>query len=208
MRTLLVATGSAHKLAELRRLFGPLPFDLRTLADEGIVDEAPEDGATFAENAVAKARFYAAESGLFTLADDSGLEVEALGGAPGVSTRRYAGPNATDAENIEKLLAALRGLPPERRGARFVCTMAIVDPRAQVQARCTEGANLPRKLSWSHHRRAARRVRLRVRPRVRGSGTHHGRAVAVGKRSTEPSRPRRCARRAIPSGARQPGLMR
>ena len=132
MRTLLVATGSPHKLAELRRLFGPLPFDLRTLADEGIVDEAPEDGATFAENAVAKARFYAAASGLFTLADDSGLEVEALDGAPGVSTRRYAGPNATDAENIEKLLVAMRGLPPERRVARFVCTMAVVDPRAQV----------------------------------------------------------------------------
>ena len=128
MRTLLVATGSPHKLAELRRLFGPLPFDLRTLADEGIVDEAPEDGATFAENAVAKARFYAAASGLFTLADDSGLEVEALDGAPGVSTRRYAGPNATDAENIEKLLVAMRGLPPERRVARFVCTMAVVDP--------------------------------------------------------------------------------
>lgn len=132
MRTLLVATGSAHKLAELRRLFGPLPFDLRTLADEGIVDEAPEEGATFAANAIAKARFYAAASGLFTLADDSGLEVEALDGAPGVSTRRYAGPNATDEENIEKLLGALRGLPPERRGARFVCTMAIVDPQESV----------------------------------------------------------------------------
>lgn len=128
MRTLLVATGSAHKLAELRRLFGPLPFDLQTLGDVGIVDEAPEDGATFEENAIAKARFYAEQSGLFTLADDSGLEVEALGGAPGVATRRYAGPNATDAENIEKLLDALRGLPPERRSARFVCTMAIVDP--------------------------------------------------------------------------------
>ncbi len=132
MRTLLVATGSAHKLAELRRLFGPLPFDLRTLADEEIVDEAPEEGATFAANAIAKARFYAAASGLFTLADDSGLEVEALDGAPGVSTRRYAGPNATDEENIEKLLGALRGLPPGRRGARFVCTMAIVDPQESV----------------------------------------------------------------------------
>lgn len=128
MRTLLVATGSAHKLAELRRLFGPLPFDLRTLADEGILDEAPEEGATFAANAISKARFYAERSGLFTLADDSGLEVEALGGAPGVSTRRYAGPNATDAENIEKLLGALRGLPPEQRSARFVCTMAVIDP--------------------------------------------------------------------------------
>ena len=129
MRTLLVATGSAHKLAELRRLFGPLPFDLRTLADEGIVDEAPETGATFAENATAKALFYAAASGQFTLADDSGLEVDALNGAPGVATRRYAGPNATDEENIEKLLGALRGQPPEQRSARFVCTMAIVDPQ-------------------------------------------------------------------------------
>ena len=145
MRTLLVATGSAHKLAELRRLFGPLPFDLRTLADEGIIDEAPEEGATFAENAIAKARFYADASGLFTLADDSGLEVEALGGAPGVSTRRYAGPSATDAENIEKLLDALRGLPPERRRARFVCTMAIIDPaergaRGGVRVRTFRGS--------------------------------------------------------------------
>lgn len=128
VRTLLVATGSAHKLAELQRLFGGLPLTLITIADLGISDEAPEDGATFEENAVQKARFYAEQSGHWTLADDSGLEVDALNGAPGVYTRRYAGANATDRQNYEKLLAALSEVPRAQRGARFVCCMALVDP--------------------------------------------------------------------------------
>ena len=128
VRTLLVATGSAHKLAELQRLFGGLPLTMITLADLGISDEAPEDGATFEENAVKKARFYAEQSGHWTLADDSGLEVDALNGAPGVYTRRYAGANATDRQNYEKLLAALSEVPRAQRGARFVCCMALVDP--------------------------------------------------------------------------------
>ena len=125
-RRLLVATGSAHKLIELQRLFGDLPIDLVTLRDAGITDEAPEDGATFEENALQKARWYAAAAGEWTLADDSGLEVAALNGAPGVYTRRYAGPNATDVENYEKLLATMTGVAD--RSARFVCTMALVDP--------------------------------------------------------------------------------
>jgi len=124
-RRLLVATGSAHKLIELQRLFGDLPIDLVTLRDLGITDEAPEDGATFEENALQKARWYAEASGEWTLADDSGLEVAALNGAPGVYTRRYAGPNATDVENHEKLLATMRGIAD--RAARFVCTMALID---------------------------------------------------------------------------------
>ena len=128
MRTFLVATGSKHKLAELQRLFGGLPLSLVTLADVGISDEAPEDGATFEENAVQKARFYAEQSGHWTLADDSGLEVDALNGAPGVYTRRYAGADATDQQNYEKLIGALIGLPRTQRGARFVCCMALVDP--------------------------------------------------------------------------------
>lgn len=128
MRTLLVATGSAHKLAELQRLFAELPLTLVTLHDLKITDEAPESGATFEENALQKAHFYAAASGEWTLADDSGLEVDALNGAPGVYTRRYAGPNATDQQNYEKLLHELRGIPHERRSARFVCCMALVDP--------------------------------------------------------------------------------
>jgi len=125
-RRLLVATGSAHKLIELQRLFGDLPIDLVTLRDVGITDESPEDGATFEENALQKARWYAEASGEWTLADDSGLEVAALNGAPGVYTRRYAGPNATDAENYEKLLADTAGAAD--RSARFVCTMALIDP--------------------------------------------------------------------------------
>jgi len=104
MRTLLVATGSAHKLVELQRLFADLPLTLVTLRDLKITEEAPESGETFEENALQKAHFYAAASGEWTLADDSGLEVDALNAAPGVYTRRYAGPNATDQQNYEKLL--------------------------------------------------------------------------------------------------------
>lgn len=125
-RRLLVATGSAHKLIELQRLFGDLPIDLVTLIDLGITDEAPEDGATFEENALQKARWYSAASGEWTLADDSGLEVAALNGAPGVYTRRYAGPDATDQQNYEKLLTQTAGVSD--RSARFVCTMALIDP--------------------------------------------------------------------------------
>jgi len=125
-RRLLVATGSAHKLIELQRLFGDLPIDLVTLRDVGITDESPEDGATFEENALQKARWYAQASGEWTLADDSGLEVAALNGAPGVYTRRYAGANATDVQNYEKLLAETAGVAD--RSARFVCTMALIDP--------------------------------------------------------------------------------
>jgi XTP/dITP diphosphohydrolase len=125
-RRLLVATGSAHKLIELQRLFGDLPIDLVTLRDVGMTDEAPEDGATFEENALQKARWYAEASSEWTLADDSGLEVAALKGAPGVYTRRYAGPDATDVQNYEKLLVETAGVTD--RSARFVCTMALIDP--------------------------------------------------------------------------------
>jgi XTP/dITP diphosphohydrolase len=128
VRTLLVATGSAHKLAELQRLFAGLPLTLRTLSDMKITDEAPESGETFEENALQKANFYGAASGEWTLADDSGLEVDALRAAPGVYTRRYAGPEATDQQNYEKLLRELSGVPREARTARFVCCMALVDP--------------------------------------------------------------------------------
>jgi XTP/dITP diphosphohydrolase len=116
---LLIATHSAHKLAELRELLALPRAELVSLDDLGIVDDPDETGETFATNARIKARFGARRTGLPTLADDSGIEVDALGGGPGVRTRRYAGPNATDAENNQKLLAALRDLPPERRAARY-----------------------------------------------------------------------------------------
>ena len=110
----------------MQRLFGDLPIDLVALRDVGITDEAPEDGATFEENALQKARWYAQASGEWTLADDSGLEVAALNGAPGVYTRRYAGSDATDVQNYEKLLVETAGVAD--RSARFVCTMALIDP--------------------------------------------------------------------------------
>ncbi len=126
---LLVATRSRHKLAELRDLLRLERAELVDLDDLGIVDEVEETGTTFAANAALKARWYARRSGLPTLADDSGLEVDALAGGPGVRTRRYAGERATDEENNLKLLAALDGLPPARRGARYRCVLALAVPR-------------------------------------------------------------------------------
>jgi XTP/dITP diphosphohydrolase len=129
-RRLLVATRSNHKLRELRELLDLRQTDLVSLDDLGIPDDPIEDGATFETNAAIKARFGARRSGLPTVADDSGIEVEALDGGPGVRTRRYAGEEATDADNNAKLLDALRGLPPERRGARYVCVLALAVPEA------------------------------------------------------------------------------
>jgi XTP/dITP diphosphohydrolase len=92
--------------------------------------EPVEDGLTFETNARIKARFAARATGLPALADDSGIEVEALNGGPGVRTRRYAGPNATDADNNAKLLRELGGVPGDRRGARYVCVLALALPDA------------------------------------------------------------------------------
>jgi XTP/dITP diphosphohydrolase len=94
----------------------------------GVEGEPVEDALTFEANAAKKARWAARITGLPALADDSGLEVDALGGAPGVRTRRYAGEQATDDDNNRKLLAALSGLPPKARGARYVCVLALALP--------------------------------------------------------------------------------
>ncbi len=122
---LLVATRSEHKLRELRALLDLDGIELVSLDDLGVAGDPIEDGETFEANAAIKARFGIAATGLSTLADDSGLEVDALDGGPGVRTRRYAGEDATDAENNAKLLAALDGLPADRRGARYVCALAL-----------------------------------------------------------------------------------
>jgi non-canonical purine NTP pyrophosphatase (RdgB/HAM1 family) len=124
----LVATHSAHKLRELRELLQVDGIRLVSLDDLGIDEDPVEDGRTFATNAAIKARFGARSTGLPTLADDSGLEVDALDGGPGVRTRRFAGEAATDAENNDKLLHVLAGLPPEERGARYVCLLALALP--------------------------------------------------------------------------------
>jgi XTP/dITP diphosphohydrolase len=120
---LVVATGNAGKLRELREILGPLGFHLLSLADAGL--PSPEEtGETFAENAGLKARA-AAGSGLWALGDDSGLCVDALGGGPGVLSARYA---PTDVERRAKLLRALEAAPAERRGAHFFCAVALAAP--------------------------------------------------------------------------------
>ncbi|MGZ6329368.1 MAG: non-canonical purine NTP pyrophosphatase [Candidatus Limnocylindrales bacterium] len=129
-RTLVLATRSHHKRAELVALLDLPHTRLVTLDELGITDEPDEDGSTFRANALLKARFYGRLTGLPTLADDSGLEVDALDGGPGVRTRRYAGEQATDEDNNRKLLAALRGLPAARRGARYVCSLVFLAPPA------------------------------------------------------------------------------
>ena len=125
---LLIATRSEHKLRELRELLALEHAELVSLDQLGVLDDPIEDGDTFEANAAIKALAGIAVTGLPTLADDSGIEVDALDGAPGVRTRRYAGEDATDADNNAKLLGALEGLPAERRGARYVCVLALAVP--------------------------------------------------------------------------------
>ncbi len=127
-RRLLLATRARHKVAELQELLDLDDVVLVTPDEVGIEGEPVEDADTFEGNAAIKARYYAERSGLPTLADDSGLEVDALDGRPGVFTRRYAGDDPTDEENNAKLLGELAGLPPERRGARYQCVLAFIDP--------------------------------------------------------------------------------
>lgn len=129
---LLIATHNRGKLIEYQEMFADLLFELVTLDDVGIRDDVAENGATFAENARVKALDYARASGLLTLADDSGLEVGALGGEPGVRSRRYAGENKSDAERIAFLLDKLRDVPPGKRAARFRCAIALATPDGKL----------------------------------------------------------------------------
>ena len=138
MAHVLLATKNPGKLREMREIAAGLPIVWHGLAEFPEVAEAEETGATFAENARLKALHYASATGMDTLADDSGLEVDALGGAPGVHSARYAGEPHDDGANNRKLVKALAGVPVERRGARFRCAMALV--RGGVVVRETSGA--------------------------------------------------------------------
>jgi len=130
---LLLATNNMAKVREYRLLLRGLPFELTTLAEEGIGLEVGEGRGTLEENATLKATTYASVSNLLALADDSGLEVDALGGEPGVLSARYAGNFASDRERIDYLLAKLKGVPWERRGAHFRCVIAIATPSGDVE---------------------------------------------------------------------------
>jgi XTP/dITP diphosphohydrolase len=121
----VLASSNTGKLRELTAILAPLGYELVTQSSLGI-ETPPETGVTFAENALLKARHAARTSGLPALADDSGIEVDALGGRPGVYSARYAGEGATDLANLQKMLDELRGVPVERRSARYQCVIAFV----------------------------------------------------------------------------------
>jgi len=126
----VVATGNAGKLREIRALLADQPVELRSL--EGLPPVAfPEEGGDYRTNAVAKARAVADQLGVVAVADDSGLEVDALGGAPGPFSARYGGPGLDDRGRLHALLVALEGVPAGQRGARFVCHVALVGPAAE-----------------------------------------------------------------------------
>lgn len=137
VRRIVLASRNPGKAREIRQVLGDLPVEVVSLGQFGGIDEPAEEGSTFAENARRKALYYARLTGHWCLADDSGLVVDALGGAPGVHSARYAEEElppgadrpARDAANTAKLLAALADTPDEQRTARFVCHLALADPR-------------------------------------------------------------------------------
>ena len=130
--SLLLGTRNAGKVREIETILGDVPWRLRSLNEFANVGVAAETAPTYAENAIAKAQFYARATGLYVLADDSGLEVAALGGAPGVFSARYAGEAASDADRRALLLSELAQLPASDRRARFVCVVAITTPEGEV----------------------------------------------------------------------------
>lgn len=137
VRKLVIATRNRGKLREFRRLFDGLPYEVLSLGDVGIEAEVEETGSTFEENAILKARGYAAMSGELTLADDSGLEVDALDGRPGVNSARYSGQG--DEANNRLLLKSLRGVEGKSRSARYRVVLALVDPDAPGGLPVTSG---------------------------------------------------------------------
>jgi XTP/dITP diphosphohydrolase len=134
MHALLVATTNQHKLAEYRAIFADLPFTLLSLHDIQLDMDVEETGATFQENAELKALTYAKVSGMLVLADDSGLEIDALGGAPGVYSARFVRPDATYEERFQVIFDQLHGLPPEKRSARFRCVITLAEPGGYHQS--------------------------------------------------------------------------
>ncbi len=129
---LIAATNNAHKLVEFKRILEPLGFTVLSQKEAGIHVEAEETGTTFEENAYLKAKAVYDASGLPTVADDSGIAVDALNGAPGVYSARYGGPGLNDVDRYEKLLHEMGGVPDEKRTARFVCAISLILSSDQV----------------------------------------------------------------------------
>jgi XTP/dITP diphosphohydrolase len=144
---LLIATHNKGKMREYRHLLRDVPFELVSLGDVGIAEEVDETGTTFEENAWLKASTYARLSGLLTLSDDSGLEVDVLGGEPGVHSARYGGDScATDQDRVALLLSNLEGTPWEKRIAQFRCVIAIAVPPGHPYTKVDAGTLTFRKI--------------------------------------------------------------
>ena len=132
MTKLLVATHNRGKLANFADMLDDLSIEWLSLDDVGVLQDVEETGSTFRENSVLKARAYARETGLLTLADDSGLEVDALDGAPGVYTARYGGVGLTAVQRYQKLLADIKNIPDPQRTARFRCVIVLAGPDGTI----------------------------------------------------------------------------
>lgn len=131
MRKFVVASKNIGKLNEIKEILKDFPFEVVSMGEIGISDEVEETGSTFEENAFIKAMKISGLTGEIVMADDSGLEVEYLNGAPGIFSSRFAGEGATDSEKVKKLLNSLDGVPHEKRKARFVCAIAVVFPNGK-----------------------------------------------------------------------------
>lgn len=142
---IVVATNNKGKLKEFSRVLSPLGIETLSLSDVNVKMEVLETGETFLENAILKAEEVSRLSGFPAIGDDSGLMVDALNGAPGVYTARYTGENATDEENMEKLLCALKNVPDDKRGARFICALALIFPNGE---RLTTEGECPGKIGY------------------------------------------------------------
>lgn len=142
---LVLATRNEDKVREIREALQGLPISLLSLMDFSQIEEIAETGNTLEENALLKAETVAAATGFPALADDTGLEVEALGGLPGVRSSRYAGEDATYADNVKKLLREMKGVPPAQRGARFRTVIALASPGGEsktVEGSCGGSINI------------------------------------------------------------------
>jgi XTP/dITP diphosphohydrolase len=187
---LLVASRNRKKLAELRRVLdaaGISGVELLSLDDVDAFDEAPETGATFEENALAKARDAFRATGLASVADDSGLEVDALNGMPGVLSARWAGAHGRDAANTALLLAQLRDVPDERRGGGFVSACALVSGSGETVVRGTWRGGIAREPQGDGGfgydpvfvPEGSARTAAELTPEEKDAASHRGRALAL-----------------------------
>jgi XTP/dITP diphosphohydrolase len=187
---LLVASRNHKKLAELRRVLdaaGMSGLTLLSLDDVAPFDEAPETGATFEDNAVAKARDAFRATGLASVADDSGLEVDALNGMPGVLSARWAGVHGEDAANTALLLAQLRDVPDERRGGGFVSACALVSSAGETVVRGTWRGSIAREAKGASGfgydpvfvPEGSSRSAAELTPQEKDAASHRGRALAL-----------------------------